>query len=1141
MEISIMSGFNPWKYRIRFVSGALMLVAACLCVPANVQAQRVRLPKSFAAPSEARSTGQLSASQQISLTISLPLRNRQALEALIKQLHDPSSPQYGKYLTVQQFTEQFGPTQADYDKVVAYVKSRGMTVTRTHTTRMVLNVSASVAAIDKTFAVTMKQYKHPTENRIFFAPDVEPTVDAGLPILDIHGFSNYELPHPMLKRATAREVANSYTTGSGPSGQFLGSDMRAAYAPGVALDGTGQTVGLVELGPYNLSDVQSYFSTINQPLNVPIYNVLLGVDGICSGTPATGGCDDGEEVIDMEQAISMAPHLSALIVYETNGPTTDAQTAFAQAAEDDVARQISLSFGWGGTPATEPGYEQVFLELQAQGQNVFVSSGDSGANVGGVGYPGNSPNITAVGGTDLTTTGPGGAWASESGWVGSGGGWNTQSPIPSYQTTAINSTNQGSTSYRNIPDVSMEANTDNYFCANGGCYTGIGGTSLSAPRWAGFLSLANEQANGSPIGFLNTTVYSLGQMSNYSSIFHDITTGDNFNSGSPDQFTAVAGYDLVTGWGSPNGQPLLDTLGPASTSAPNFTLSASPQTIPLRPGESGQTTITATPTNGFTGTVNLTVTTIGAPAGVTATLDQSSITATGSATLNVTTTSATPAGNLLIVVTGSSQGISQAAYVSLALPDFGLTLSPTTLYLNQSNRASATVTASPENGFTGKVSFSLTSGVPAGVSSAILRGKTPDTATLVLAADSDALTGVNNEVAVTAQSGSITQSFSSAILAVSAATGEGGAGVPINLSSAYNVYAAYSDGTNFSTQGGLGGYAYSSNLLTPSRVLSGVQFHFGKPNTANAVAGTGQVIALPAGRFKTLQLLASGINGNQSGQSLTVTYTDGTTSQFTQGFSDWFSPSSNLGEAEAVAMPHRNIENGTEDDRQFNLYSYSFLLDQTKEVKSLTLPNDSNVLVLAATLVSPSLGTSVNLAGAFNATGIYTDGTTFSASGGIDTGGAAYSGNLLGDQTGSRSVIVNGAQYDIAAANQPNIVYGTGTPISLPQDHYDQIRILGTGLQGAQTGQQIVIKYTDGSSQTLTQSFSDWFSPQQFPNESEVFAMPYRDYNDGSQDDRTFNLYQYILPLDCRKEVSSIVLPNNRFVVALAITLTKHE
>jgi hypothetical protein len=238
-------------------------------------------------------------------------------------------------------------------------------------------------------------------------------------------------------------------------------------------------------------------------------------------------------------------------------------------------------------------------------------------------------------------------------------------------------------------------------------------------------------------------------------------------------------------------------------------------------------------------------------------------------------------------------------------------------------------------------------------------------------------------------------------------------------------------------------------------------------------------------------------------------------------------------------MPYRNIENGTKDSRQFNLYGYALLLDASKEVKSLTLPNNSNVLVLAATLVSPHLGTPANLASAFDATGIYTDGSTFSASGGLDGGGAAYSANLLGDQSGLRSVIVNGIQYNIAVANQPNITYGTGTAIPLPEGNYDQIRILGTGIQGAQTDQQVIIHYTDGSSETRTQSFSDWYSPQQFSNESEVFAMPYRDYNDGSQDNRTFNLYQYILPLNEHKTVRSIELPNNRYVVVLAITLAK--
>jgi subtilase family serine protease len=269
-------------------------------------------------------------------------------------------------------------------------------------------VSGSPTDINKAFAVKMQVHQRTAQTGKYYAPDVEPSAISSLPILSVEGLSTRDLPHPMLVHAA---TVHSDTTGSGQSGQFLGSDIRAAYAPGVTLDGEGQTVGLVELGPYNLSDVQMYFTAVNQPLKVPIYNVLLDVDGICSGTPSSEGCDDGEEVIDIQQAISMAPGLSGLIVYEAYGSGSDALTAFAQAASDDTAKQLSLSFGFGGTPATQPGYEQVFMELAAQGQNLFIASGDSGANVGDVGYPGNSPNVTDVGGTDLTTAGAGGPWA----------------------------------------------------------------------------------------------------------------------------------------------------------------------------------------------------------------------------------------------------------------------------------------------------------------------------------------------------------------------------------------------------------------------------------------------------------------------------------------------------------------------------------------------------------------------------------------------------------------------------------------------------------------------------------------------------------------------------------------------------------
>ena len=105
------------------------------------------------------------------------------------------------------------------------------------------------------------------------------------------------------------------------------------------------------------------------------------------------------------------------------------------------------------------------------------------------------------------------------------------------------------------------------------------------------------------------------------------------------------------------------------------------------------------------------------------------------------------------------------------------------------------------------------------------------------------------------------------------------------------------------------------------------------------------------GQFSSLVLLATGVQGNQTSQTITVNYSDGTSVQFTRSFSDWYTPQQYPGESEAVAMQYRNFQNGTKDKRTFNLYSYRFALNSNKVAQSITLPNDPDVVVLAATLV----------------------------------------------------------------------------------------------------------------------------------------------------------------------------------------------
>jgi len=296
---------------------------------------------------------------------------------------------------------------------------------------------------------------------------------------------------------------------------------------------------------------------------------------------------------------------------------------------------------------------------------------------------------------------------------------------------------------------------------------------------------------------------------------------------------------------------------------------------------------------------------------------------------------------------GTGLAAQYAAAINNAVSSSGFTLAgPTNVFLNQSSTANASITITDFGGFTGTVTLTSSS-LPKGVQ--VSFQGTGNTRKAVFKASSTAATGFTT-VTVTGTSGTITQSVTFT-LAVSAGVGKTGTGKVVNLSSEFNLYGIYKDGTTYTT-GGLdgGGYSYSANLLTASRVF-GTLFEFGPANELDAVSGSGQSVALPAGKFSALALLATGVEGNQASQTFTVTYTDGSTSKFTQSLSDWYTPQKYPHESEGVAMAYRNFDNGTKDQRTFNLYEYQFTLNPKKIVQSVTLPNDKDVAVLAATLV----------------------------------------------------------------------------------------------------------------------------------------------------------------------------------------------
>jgi kumamolisin len=550
----------------------------------------------------------LPASQTLRFDVVLALRNPAELDNFLEELYDSSSPSYRHFVTVKEFTERFGPSREDYDALVRFAETNGLKVVGGSRDAMDVQMMGTVSAVEKAFHVTMGVYAHPTENRTFYAPDLEPAVDLPFELWHISGLDNYSIPRPLARHKDSA-VKPAAVLGSCPDNSYCGSDMRAAYYGQTTLTGAGQTVGLLELAGYDIADLQTYFANIGQTNNVPVNGIAAGKSGLACIATGKNPCDDREQILDMAQAISMAPGLDAVNVYVGS---TDTAVLSAMSTHNPLDAQLSSSWTWGPSdPAADDPY---FKKFAAQGQNFFQASGDSGAYLDGLCiYPAYDAYVTSVGGTDLLTASAGGAWASETAWKDSGGGYCTTDniAIPSWQQLSgvITTENNGSTVLRNSPDVAAEANYDFYTCADQkACQTGWGGTSFAAPMWAGYLALVNQQAvaSGQPtLGFINPALYPLGMESGYAAAFHDIISGNNHCCGNPEYWTAVPGFDLVTGWGSPNGAGLIDALAPAGGNAP--VVSLSPASLKWTTVAVGKTSSakTVTLTNSGAATLNI--------------------------------------------------------------------------------------------------------------------------------------------------------------------------------------------------------------------------------------------------------------------------------------------------------------------------------------------------------------------------------------------------------------------------------------------------------------------------------------------------------------------------------------------------------
>jgi subtilase family serine protease len=713
----------------------------------------------------------------------MPLRDRTALQSFLRQQYDPSSAFYHQFLTPQEFTARFGPSQDDWNTLVAFAKANGFEIVSGNRDSRDLRLSGTVANIEKAFHVSMGVYQDPNEDRKFFAVDREPTVDLPFQLWHITGLDNDSRPHPMYVKKSdyakahgidPDKVVSHATTGSGPSASFLGSDMRAAYYGGT-LTGTGQNIALFEFAGTDLADLTTYYKNVGQ--TEPYTPTLISTGGYATTCVDSGSkaCDDTEQTLDMTQAMGMAPGSTMLYMYvcgdvlaSGSGNISDTSCISAMVTNTDAPLSMQISCSWGWTPADPSTLDPYFEQMASQGQNFFAASGDSSAwSASNEAWPADDANIVSVGGTDLTTSSAAGPWKSETAWADSGGGISPDSiPIPSWQQLSgvITSSNKGSTTLRNGPDVSANANFTFYVCADQTTCTAndYGGTSFATPMWAGYLALANQQAaaSGKTIGFIDPILYPAALTSSYGTYFHDVT------SGSCGTYSAITGYDLCTGWGSPNTSGIINLL--AGSATPSFTLSDSPGSLSVTQGSNGTSTITVTDVGGFTGSVTLAAS--GLPSGVTAAFGTNPTTGTSVLTLTASSTATT--GTSTVTITGTSGSLTATTTLALtvnssATPNFTIAASPSSVTVTQGANGTSTITITSTGGFNSATTLSAT-GLPSGVTAAFSTNPvTPPangsvTSTLTLTASASATVGAAT-VTITGTSGSTTHSTTIAL------------------------------------------------------------------------------------------------------------------------------------------------------------------------------------------------------------------------------------------------------------------------------------------------------------------------------------------------------------------------------------------
>lgn len=565
---------QPWKCIL--AAAALTALSGCFgssdsptaCTPAQASVKPAALSSAIRASDlshvppafrDYSDEGRLADESELDVSVALPLNHEDELDERIAEVYQAGNPQFHHFLKPEEFRVRYAPTSAQVAATQQYLTSHGLTASDVAGGGYLIHAHGTAAALGEAFGTEIHSYRD-RDGQSHYGPANEPSIPSESGIQAVNGLSDAVL------RSFARPSSGNGITSGGLTPQLI----QSTYGFPTSLNGAGQTIALVELDGYTASDITAYTQSFGLP-TPSIRNVTL--DGF-NGAP---GANAAEVSMDIELVSAIAPG-AQIVVYEGPNSTQTLLDIFTRIANDNQASQVSVSWGVP-EPQLSTSYLQsenaALKQLAVQGQAVFAATGDQGAYDNGsslsVQDPASEPFVVAVGGTHLNSIS--GSYSGESVWNGgsasagaSGGGVSAAWSQPSWQNGVAMGQNLGSTSMRNVPDVSLNADPDmGYSIVYAGGWAVYGGTSASSPIWAAFLALVNQNRAGkqlAPLGFPNPALYSIGKGSQYSTDFHDVNDGNNL------YYPGVPGFDDATGWGSPNGQSLFEDLSnePAANS-----------------------------------------------------------------------------------------------------------------------------------------------------------------------------------------------------------------------------------------------------------------------------------------------------------------------------------------------------------------------------------------------------------------------------------------------------------------------------------------------------------------------------------------------------------------------------------------------